>query len=77
MFPDGFLPKHFFQPKHDKQRTQPKTTIKSIFTDFASKVIPLPIWLWNILVVVIHLRIGCLVISVAIILLVGIASLFF
>ncbi len=64
-----------FQPKHD-QHPQPKTTIKSIFTDFTTKPIPLPIWLWNLIAIGIYLWVGYLLIAFAVILLVGIVSLF-
>ena len=76
MFPHNLLPTYKTPPKQD-QHPQPKTTIKSIFTDFTTKPIPLPIWLWNLIVIAIYLWIGYLVISFAIILLVGIVSLFF
>ena len=55
---------------------QPKTTVKSLFTDFTTKPIPLPIWLWNLIVIGIYLWVGYLLISFAVILLVGIVSLF-
>ena len=73
MFPYNFQPKHDQQDQHP----QPKTTIKSIFKDFTTKPIPLPIWLWNLIVIGIYLWVGYLLIAFAVILLVGIASLFF
>ena len=65
-----------FQPNQDKH-PHPKTTIKTIFKDFTTKPIPLPIWLWNLIVIGIYLWVGYLFITFAVILLVGIASLVF
>ena len=57
-----------FQPKHDQQdqHPQPKTTIKSVFKDFTTKPIPLPIWLWNLIVIGIYLWVGYLLITFAV-----------
>ena len=73
MFPYNFQPK----PDQNDKHPQPKTTIRTIFTDFTTNPIPLPIWLWNLIVIGIYLWVGYLLISFAVILLVGIASLFF
>ena len=73
MFPYNFQPKHGQKVQHP----QPKTTIKTIFKDFTTKPIPLPIWLWNLIVIGIYLWVGYLLIAFAVILLVGVASLFF
>lgn len=70
-----FLPN--FPPKpSEEDRQQPKTTVKSLVTDFTTKPIPLPIWLWNPIVIGIYFWVGYLLISFAVILLVGIVSLF-
>ena len=62
-----------FQPDDDEsQPTQPKTTIKSIFRDFTTKPIPLPIWLWNLIVIAIYLSVIVFAIQISLALLAGI-----
>ena len=67
-----------FQPDDDeRQPTQPKTTIKSVVKDFMTKPIPLPIWMWNLIVIAIYLSVIVFVIQIALVILIGIPSLFF
>ena len=44
---------------------------------FFTKPIPLPIWLWNILVIAIYLSVIVFVLQFAAVILVGVMSLFF
>ena len=55
----------------------PKQPSKASSQDFTTKPIPLPIWIWNLIVIGIYLWVGYLLIAFAVILVVGIASLFF
>ncbi len=70
-----FFPNLPPQPNQE-HRQQPKTTVKSLVKDFTTKPIPLPIWLWNLIVIGIYLWVGYILISFAVILLVGFVSLF-
>ena len=72
MFPYLFRPNN---PNPDRPPSQP-TTIKSLVNDFLTKPIPLPIWLWNLIVIGIYLWVLYLLIAFAVILIVGIVSLF-
>ena len=72
MFPYLFRPNN---PNPGRPPSQP-TTIKSLVNDFLTKPIPLPIWLWNLIVVGIYLWVLYLLIAFAVILIVGIVSLF-
>ena len=62
----------------DEQSVQPnQRTENSLIRDFLTKPIPLPIWLWNLLVIILYISIGWTVIRIGIVILFGFASLFF
>lgn len=63
-------------PNPERPPSQP-TTIRSLVNDFLTKPIPLPIWLWNILVIAIYLGVIVFVLQFAAVILVGVMSLFF
>ena len=50
---------------------------KSLVKIFLTEPFPLPIWIWNLLVIGIYLSIGLFAIQIVIILVFGILSLFF
>ena len=73
MFPYLFRPNH---PNPERTPSQP-TTIRSLVNDFLTKPIPLPVWLWNILVIAIYLGVIVFVLQFAAVIVLGIMSLFF
>ena len=50
--------------------------VRSLVNDFLTKPIPLPIWLWNILVIAIYLGIILFVLQFATVILFGILAVF-
>ena len=70
MFPYLFKPKPN-NPNPERPAGQP-TTIRSLINDFLTKPIPLPVWLWNILVIAIYLGVIVFVLRIATVILFGI-----
>ncbi len=74
MYPYSFRYKDDF----DEQSVQPKQKTKnSLIRDFLTKPMPLPAVLWNLLVVFLYISIGLIVIQIGIVILFGLATLFF
>ena len=48
------LPPGFASNLDDEGRREPKSSFKDFYRDFTQKPIPLPIWLWNVIVVFIY-----------------------
>ena len=71
---------YFFKPKlnnHNPERPAGQlTTIRSLVNDFLTKPIPLPVWLWNILVIAIYLGVIVFVLRIATVILFGIPAVF-
>ncbi len=67
----------FPQFDSEPEQERPKTDDGSLINDFLHEPIPLPIWLWNLLVIALYLTIAFFVLKVAAILVVGILALLF
>ena len=74
MFPYFFKPK-LNNPNPERPAGQ-LTTIRSLVNDFLTKPIPLPVWLWNILVIAIYLGVIVFVLRIATVILFGIPAVF-
>ena len=44
-----------YRPDEDEQQHQRRSSDSSLIKDFLTKPIPLPIWLWNLIVIAIYL----------------------
>ncbi len=55
MYPYVLPPQLSYTPEDEERRVEPKTTMKSVFRDFVTNPIPLPVWLWNLILVFIYL----------------------
>ena len=65
-----------YQDDVDGQSVQPHhKTENSLLRDFVTKPIPLPIWLWNLLVIGLYISIGWFVIRIGIVILFGLFTL--
>jgi len=56
MYPYVLPPQLSYTPEDEERRLEPKTTMKSVYRDFVTNPIPLPVWLWNLIVVFIYLN---------------------
>ncbi len=54
-------------------RQSSRQTIKSLLTDFQTNPLPLPVWIWNCLVIYITISVAWLLIRIGVIILAGLA----
>ena len=71
-----FPPFNFNNKDGDRNSRRSQGSDKSLVKKFLTEPIPLPVWIWNLLVIAIYLSIGLFAIRFVIILVFGILSLF-
>jgi len=69
-YDDGYYDDNPPSRQHSRQ------TIKSLFADFQTKPLPLPVWIWNCFVIYLIVNVAWLLIKIGYVGLLGVAFLF-
>ena len=57
MYPDILPPLMSYEPEEEERRVEPKKSLTQMYRDFTTKPIPLPVWLWNVIVILIYFQV--------------------
>ena len=71
----SFLPTYAggYNDDNRPSRQPGRQTIRSLLTDFQTNPLPLPVWLWNCLVIYISISVAWFLIRIGVIILAGLA----
>ena len=56
MYPEILPPLLSHVPEEERRRVEPKKSLKQVYKDFTTEPIPLPVWLWNVIVILIYFQ---------------------
>ena len=57
MYPEILPPLLSDVPEEERRRVEPKKSLKQVYKDFTTIPIPLPVWLWNVIVILIYFQV--------------------